>query len=76
MTEIVRTVRIASLNGHDELEAQTLEGTQALVAANPGMWTFVQGTLCSNPGQLVERFNDAPQGATVDLVRPLVGGFC
>ncbi len=75
MTDKLRTVRIASLNGHDEHEEQTLEGAQGIMAQNPGMWAFLQGQMTS-PQTLVERWNDAPEGATVDLVRPLVGGSC
>ena len=73
--EFCRTVRVTSTNGHDEHEAQTLEGAQSIMDANPGMWAFMQGKM-TTPAQLVERWGEAPEGATLDLIRPLVGGAC
>ncbi len=75
MTDMLRNVRITSLNGHDEIEDQTLEGAQAIMGQNPSMWAFLEGKMVSSQN-LVERWNDAAEGATVDLVRPLVGGSC
>ncbi|MAT82649.1 MAG: hypothetical protein CMJ29_13520 [Phycisphaerae bacterium] len=77
MTDIVRTVRVANLNGHDEYPNTDMEGLLNIVDANPGMWCFVGGAL-TTPGTqaFTERWNSAGENEVVTLSRPLVGGLC